>query len=298
MQNFTDTTFLILINTANWHNKCSESLLMSLCLRTIEVAHLSKGLPFYHSLTLSGCRMTWMPSTDDWDCGNSSTTVMILKKKSIILTPSGAIKRSGSPPQKTENQHWKLTSKLVEKVWRKAFPKGDEGTTSQYERETRNNLRIITQAGKIVIKPADKGSATVIMSWEDYVTKAMQQLSKEEHYCQLDQEYTTQLTQLLRPLFCWWRSLDVPYTILYVRTAVFYLLPKIHKAGNPGQPIVSSRFPNLWITTYAHMLKPSFLISRAPQTSSWSCSQPTWSNRFWQRRTLFSMINTTFKSEA
>jgi len=60
----------------------------------------------------------------------------------------------------------------VEKVWRKAFPKGDEGTTSQYERETRNNLRIITQAGKIVIKPADKGSATVIMSREDYVTKA------------------------------------------------------------------------------------------------------------------------------
>jgi len=64
-------------------------------------------------------------------------------------------------PPKKQNQHWKLTSKLVEK---KAFPKGDEGTTSQYERETRNNLRITTQAGKIVIKPADKGSATVIMS--------------------------------------------------------------------------------------------------------------------------------------
>jgi len=40
------------------------------------------------------------------------------------------------------------------------------------------------------------------MSREDYVTKAMWQLNKEEHYCQLDQdptlEYTTQLIQLLR----------------------------------------------------------------------------------------------------
>lgn len=47
------------------------------------------------------------------------------------------------------------------------------------------------------IKPADKGSATVIMSRENYVTEAMWQLNKEEHYRQLGQdptlEYTTQL---------------------------------------------------------------------------------------------------------
>jgi len=97
------------------------------------------------------------------------------------------------------------------------------------------------------IKLDDKGSATVIMSREDNVTKAMWQLNKEEHYCQLDQdptmEYNTQLIQLLREMKdC--QSINEEtqkfLTPLHVTTAVFYLLPKIHKPGNPGRPIVSS----------------------------------------------------------
>ena len=63
----------------------------------------------------------------------------------------------------------------------KNIPKRDEETTSQKKREALKNLRRRTQTGEIVIKPADKGSATVVMSREDYISEAMRQLSKEEH---------------------------------------------------------------------------------------------------------------------
>ena len=34
----------------------------------------------------------------------------------------------------------------------------------------------------IIIKPADKGGATVIQNTSDYITEAMRQLSNEEYY--------------------------------------------------------------------------------------------------------------------
>ena len=42
----------------------------------------------------------------------------------------------------------------------------------------------------IIIKPADKGEATVILNKEDYITEAMQQLGNEEHYNKLDTDLT------------------------------------------------------------------------------------------------------------
>ena len=58
------------------------------------------------------------------------------------------------------------------------------------EREALKNLRRRTTAGEIVIKPADKDSATVVMTQEDYIVEAMRQLSKEEHYSRLDRDPT------------------------------------------------------------------------------------------------------------
>ena len=38
----------------------------------------------------------------------------------------------------------------------------------------------------IIIKPADKGSATAIMSKKNYIAEAEQQLSNQKHYAKLD----------------------------------------------------------------------------------------------------------------
>ena len=99
----------------------------------------------------------------------------------------------------------------------------------------------------IVIKPADKGSATVVMSHDDYVAEPMRQLIREEHYPLLDRDFTTEyageITKLLAEMKAW-NAIDQEtkdyLTPLHVRTARFYLLPKTHKPGNPGCPIVSS----------------------------------------------------------
>ena len=85
------------------------------------------------------------------------------------------------------------------------------------------------------------------MSHDDYVAEAMRQLTREEHYRLLDRDPTTkyaeEITKLLAELKAR-NAIDQEtkdyLTPLHVRTARFYLLPKIHKPGNPGRPIVSS----------------------------------------------------------
>ena len=72
------------------------------------------------------------------------------------------------------------------------------------ERGALKSLRSRILAGEIVIKPADKGSATVVLSHDDYVAEAMRQLSREGHYLSLDRDPTTQyaeeITKMLREM--------------------------------------------------------------------------------------------------
>ncbi|XP_033121407.1 uncharacterized protein LOC117120505 [Anneissia japonica] len=95
----------------------------------------------------------------------------------------------------------------------------------------------------IVIKPADKGGATVIMNTGDYIREANRQLSNSSLYTTLATDPTTQCKKELRSLIK-----DFPKDIkryiectthLEPKPGTFYLLPKIHKQDNPGRPIIS-----------------------------------------------------------
>ena len=123
------------------------------------------------------------------------------------------------------------------------------------QRFQRNNLNTqervalirLSDDRNIVIKPADKGGATVILSSEDYVAEPLGQLDNTEYYKKVDRDFTKEheknidecittlaikgnierdISKLLRPVNS--------------RTPVFYMLPKIHKTNNPGRPVVSS----------------------------------------------------------
>ena len=122
------------------------------------------------------------------------------------------------------------------------------------------------------IKPADKDSATVIMSQEDCVTEAMRQLNKEEHYRQLDQDPTLEYTtQLLGEMKDHHLSMNKPgssvhhsmrqqqYSTYYPR---FTNQVTLADQSCPHVGHQQRRFPNLGITTYTHMLKPSLFIPR------------------------------------
>ena len=108
----------------------------------------------------------------------------------------------------------------------------------------------------IVIKPADKGSAAVIMDRELYVAEALRQLENPEYYAKLDEpifEVTAiRIREILEGLVK--KRAITDKQLLYLtdpvipRRRYFYLLPKIHKDPEtwpvplvvpPGRPIVS-----------------------------------------------------------
>lgn len=108
----------------------------------------------------------------------------------------------------------------------------------------------------IVIKPADKGSVTVIMDKADYVTEALRQLHDSQYYTPLTEPIYTEtalliaeeLQKLLSAKYISRRQLQYLKGQTPPRPRYFYLLPKIHKAMEkwtipqhmpPGRPIVS-----------------------------------------------------------
>lgn len=108
----------------------------------------------------------------------------------------------------------------------------------------------------IIIKPADKGSSTVIMNRADYLKEGYRQLSNEKHYKKLPKPIYPNVSKKISDTLDFLHSkniinkkqleyLDVPPN---PRDRKFYLLPKIHKEKNtwgdggripPGRPIVS-----------------------------------------------------------
>ena len=111
------------------------------------------------------------------------------------------------------------------------------------ERTALQNLRYNED---IIIKPADKGSA-VVMDKSAYIQEAERQLSDDRFYNKSDKDPTKQfsdeITNELNNMY------DYGYidekTLKYLipdspKPGRFYLLPKIHKANNPGRPIVSA----------------------------------------------------------
>ena len=117
-------------------------------------------------------------------------------------------------------------------------------------------LKELQHTNSIVIKPADKGNAVVIMDREQYIWEGLRQLNNSEHYKKLETPIYPQNIQLIKEI------LDNLFHEGYLnkkqreyflgdttpRSRRFYLLPKIHKdKANwslphiipPGRPIVS-----------------------------------------------------------
>ena len=123
-------------------------------------------------------------------------------------------------------------------------------TTS--ERQSIHKLR---QNPDIVIKPADKGSATVIMDRQDYINEAERQLGNPDHYKKLDKiiwpenrrNYNEIILSLEDQNFLSTKQGDYLLAGRDSKNRIFYILPKIHKPQEkwfqpsmpPGRPIIS-----------------------------------------------------------
>ena len=122
--------------------------------------------------------------------------------------------------------------------------------------EEEKALKELVRNKQIVIKPADKGSAIVILSRAQYIMEANRQLNDTQYYKKLEKPIFLQTVPLVHSI------LDNLYKKKYItgkqRTYLkgevepgprkFYILPKIHKDPEkwtvpfkipPGRPIVS-----------------------------------------------------------
>lgn len=108
----------------------------------------------------------------------------------------------------------------------------------------RNSIKSLRNDTSIIILPADKGNATVILNKTDYDIK-INKLITEGQYSKLDKDPTSKYdNKIYRTLFKYKDEFSDTQrknlTPHYSKPPHFYGLPKIHKKEIPLRPIVSS----------------------------------------------------------
>ena len=169
---------------------------------------------------------------------NFAVTPTELPIADLIVQTEHACKQLGAATE----QSTALRSDVVE-ILKKAKP--PPSNISKAERLTIKSLR---EDKSIMILPADKGRATVVMNTEDYDSKAKSLLEDTRTYQPLKKDPTKgfkrQLVQLLQELKTSNAISQQQYYYLYPTAEdipKFYGLPKIHKANAPLRPIVACR---------------------------------------------------------
>lgn len=163
------------------------------------------------------------------------------------------------PPSTWEPKNNQLPTELLslfnqdkKDLTRVQVPKETPNLTDQ-ENKALEELRALTN---VVIKPADKGSAVVIMDLKDYVWEANRQLQDTTYYQRLETpiypETATKIQAIIDRMVS--NKILSKKQALYLkgktppRPRYFYLLPKIHKKPDswstphkipPGRPIIS-----------------------------------------------------------
>ena len=129
---------------------------------------------------------------------------------------------------------------------KKSARKPREQNLNRSENEAKLRLK---QNKSIIIKPADKGSAVVIMNTRDYIAEANRQLSDPTYYKKVDENLTEShkllVDKVVEDMYEQQEISKKCYLYLLdggLRTPLFYMLPKIHKnkIPPPGRPILSA----------------------------------------------------------
>ena len=107
--------------------------------------------------------------------------------------------------------------------------------------------RRLSRRTDIIIKSADNGSAVVVMDRNWFIDECSRQLNDSKFYKTLDRDITTDIVKRIRiyeERMHRDKIIDDHTKRFLILTdpkaGRFYILPKIHKQGNPGRPIVSS----------------------------------------------------------
>ena len=115
-------------------------------------------------------------------------------------------------------------------------------------KEEYQSIKSLRNHPDIIIKPADKGSAIVILDKHNYIAEGERQLQNEQFYAETNSDHTGEVIHrvklFMNNMLQWGQITQKTSSHLTTdidRTQQFYLLPKIHKdmSNPPGRPIVS-----------------------------------------------------------
>ena len=133
-----------------------------------------------------------------------------------------------------------LMSDVVRTVERARLPKPN------FTKTERAALRNLQKDDTIIVLPADKGRATVLMNTDDYKMKITALVSDTNTYSKLKKDPTTRFRTKLVNIFKQWKKDKSISERLYWRLYLnaeeapkLYGTPKIHKPNAPLRPIVS-----------------------------------------------------------
>ncbi|XP_063954030.1 uncharacterized protein LOC135153802 [Lytechinus pictus] len=163
-----------------------------------------------------------------------------------LLIPSPSTGKAHGPHPRIEFLPLKLTFKLSHPKFAPCTDTLDTRAHDNLPREERQALSSLKNRSDIIIKPADKGSAVVVMDRQQYIDEAMKHLNNRSHYALPDSDptcnFSLQIQSTLNDMKEQEHLSDKAHKFLSptnAKPARFYLLPKIHKPGNPGRPILS-----------------------------------------------------------
>nr|XP_054762104.1 uncharacterized protein LOC129268590 [Lytechinus pictus] len=191
-----------------------------------------------------------------------------------LLIPSPSTRKAHGLHPRIELLPLKLTFKLSHLKFAPRTDTLDSRAHDNYlPREEHQALASLKNRSDIIIKPADKGSAVVVMDRQQYIDEAMKHLNNLSHYALLDSDPTCnsslQIQSTLNDMKEHRHLSEKAHKFLSptnanIKPARFYLLPKIHKPGNPGRPILSgngSQTENISLFVDYHI---KHHVSRAP----------------------------------
>ena len=114
----------------------------------------------------------------------------------------------------------------------------------------------------MVIRQADKGGAFFVWRTDLYIAEANRQLADNRFYEKIPSDATQSSQQEVKSFIETAISSATNLIVEHPRTSKFYLLPKIHKPGNPGRPIVSAcSCPTELLALYLDHITAAFVRS-------------------------------------
>ena len=172
-------------------------------------------------------------SDSDEDGNNDDITIQLFKKKS-----------DWNPPKSKNDNLEAFINTTKSEIKSNLLPNKKINNLSKNERTAIKNL---SERNDITIKPADKGSAVVVMDTQQYIEEGNRQLKNTNFYKQLQSDPTDSITTEIRNILAEMHEnghIDKD-TFNYLvpencSPGRFYMLPKLHKEGIPGRPIVSA----------------------------------------------------------